>query len=122
MPSGQAATERNREIPSLCRINILAVLNPDTGFKLGEVKKVPPVYRQIRDLTRSKHALDSGLDSIDLEHVARTSIDSEESPITSLASPFSVWSTFTMSDNRVVLKPLASIVTTKSPGFKKAKV
>jgi hypothetical protein len=56
--------------PPYCRIKILAVLNLDAGFKLGHVEKVSPIYRQIRDLARSKHTLDRGLDSIYLEHAA----------------------------------------------------
>jgi hypothetical protein len=52
----------------------------------------------------------------------RTSIDSAESPTTSFAFPFAVWSTFTVRAKRVVLKPLAPIDTMKSPGFKNANV
>ena len=43
---------------------------------------------------------------------AETSTVSDESPTTSVAFPFAVWSTFTVIGNRVVLKLLASILRT----------
>ena len=59
--TAKAAAEGNRGETRLGRVEVLAVLDLHTGLKLGQIKEVSPVDRQVIYLVCSYNTLHSGL-------------------------------------------------------------